>query len=128
MAVQQEGHEGVHDDAVVATRSYFLEGESERPILTVTIGRPEADRPGYFRCAYSFSGAFNWTHFAAGVDEIHSLISALAMAGTDLSVLNEESYGGKLRWEAGSADASLPTIRDHWPFKLTDATGIRSFS
>jgi hypothetical protein len=106
--------------AAIATRRYFLDPGIEPPTLSIAIGKPEADELGYTKCSYTFSGAINRTQFASGVDEIHALVSALAMAGTDLDCLNQEMFGGKLQWEAGPATSSLPTIRDHWPFKMAE--------
>ena len=85
--------------------------------IVLSFERPCQGEPGSFRCRYRFSGAIEKDRTAFGGDELHSLIIALAMAGSDLELIAQEKYGGKLYWEAGEAKSSLPTIRDSWPFK-----------
>jgi hypothetical protein len=104
-------------NVVIATRRYYVEPPDGDVELTLSIERPEQEEPpGYYRCGYHFTGAEQATRFAAGVDELHALISALEMAGAHLDHLNEHKYEGRLQWDGGSAKSSLPTICNHWPF------------
>ena len=54
------------------------------------IARPRADESGYPRCDFSFEGLEQTSKFAIGVNDIHSLICALAMIGSELDILNRE--------------------------------------
>jgi len=101
---------------IIATRRYYADPTSEEPEVIVSLERPFQSEPGFCRCIYHLTGIKQVTRYSEGVDEFHALVSALAMAGTDLQYLNEQSYGGMLRWDGGPAESSLPTTRDHWPF------------
>jgi len=82
---------------VIATRRYYTEPEGEGDEIVLSIERPFQDESGYFRCVYRFTGALRTDRWAAGADELDSLMSALSMAGP---LTND----------------SLPPIEDHWPF------------
>jgi hypothetical protein len=118
----QKGGDMINNEEgiVIATRRYFVELVSHRIELILTIERPFESQPGFFRCIYRLRGDEERTRYSEGVDELDALISTLSLAGTDLQYLNQQKYEGKLRWEAGPADSSLPTIRDHWPFSKPD--------
>jgi hypothetical protein len=104
---------------VILTRRYF--SDSPELELIVSIEQPFQDESGYFRCNYHFGGADQRSRFVNGVDEMDALLTAFSMAGTELHFLNIEKFGGKLQWDAGPAESSLPTIGDHWPYKSREA-------
>jgi hypothetical protein len=104
-------------ESVIASRRYYSEPEGSGLTFLVSFERPSQDEPGSFQCRYIFSGAEQLQRCAYGVDELHALIVAFAMAGSDLEAIAQDRYGGKLYWEAGPAMSSLPTLRDNWPFK-----------
>ena len=105
------------ENTLIASRRYYIAPEGQGDQVVVSIAKPFRDEGGYFRCGYVFSGSTKIERYASGVDELHAILMALAMAGTDLEQLNVDKYGSKLVWEAGPAKSSLPTIRDHWPFR-----------
>jgi hypothetical protein len=105
------------DYPVIASRRYYADPAADGLEIVVSIEQPFQDESGYFECGYRILGAENKIRYAAGGDGIHALIMALAQAGSLLQYLNEQKYDGKLRWDGGPAESSLPTVRDHWPFK-----------
>ncbi len=102
-------------DTVIATRRYYTEPEGEGDEIVLSFERPVQEESGYFRCVYRFTGAIKRERWAGGADGLDALMSALAMAGTDLDHIDAERYGNKLMWDFGKANNSLPTIEDHWP-------------
>src|SRR2546430_2976991 len=102
------------DHPVIASRRYYLGPEAKGLEIILSIEQPFQDESGYFQCGYRFVGAEDKIRYAAGGDGMHALIMALAQVGSLLQYLNEHKYEGKLRWDGGLAESSLPTVRDHW--------------
>ena len=104
---------------VIAERTYYVEGpDRARQEIIVAIREPYQEESGYYQCGYSVDPpGVERGRFCAGVDAIQALVGAIEMAGTDLQFMNSEKYGGKLAWDAGPAEGSLPAIADGWRFR-----------
>lgn len=94
-----------HRSAIATRRYYHSDDEAIQVILTFDL--PVQSEPGFFRCAYHFEGDRDIHHEGPGLDEVHALVTALEMASTELYLMNERDYGGKLVWEGGPARIGL---------------------
>jgi hypothetical protein len=98
---------------IIAERNYYLDGESDSPIILFQLLRPDQPENTYPRCRYRLivSGKTEESEIS-GVDSIDCIAMCLVVAGSKIAGLNEAVYENKLRWEGSSADGDigLPTI------------------
>jgi hypothetical protein len=102
---------------------YLRDGSIEEFALAVSIGKPTRDQSGYWKCVYRIEHrGISRSGHTLGVDELDSMMSALAIVGTSVNGINEAEYEGRLAWEGGdNGNLGLPTADGHhWPWPLNE--------
>jgi hypothetical protein len=91
-------------NGVIATRTFRLGPSGKR--VKVSVGVPEPDPRGDWRCPYQISGlGARRVHYAYGIDAFQSLLLALVGIRAHL-----EPRRSQLEWDGGSLADAFPRV------------------